>query len=292
MRDPDSREDRRYPASMATPALPRVWGIINVTPDSFSDGGRFLDTRSAVTHGLILVTEGADVLDVGGESTRPGAVEVTPAEEATRVVPVVRGLVEAGVEVPISVDTRKSAVARAALEAGAVIVNDVSAGTHDADLLPTAAAHDATVVLMHMRGHPETMQEEPVYEEVVSEVRAWLRKRAEAARAAGIHPENILTDPGIGFGKTVEHNLAILRGLEEIVADGHPVLLGASRKSFLGRLTGRTVGERLAGSLACVARAAEAGVAAIRVHDVEATVDLLRVWAHIHSDSPRIPDRG
>ena len=262
-------------------ARPSVWGILNVTPDSFSDGGRHGDAAGAVRHGLRLAAEGAAVLDIGGESTRPGALEVPVAEEIARVAPVIEGLRAAGVEVALSVDTRKSAVARAALDAGATIVNDVSAGTHDPALLPLVAERGAGVVLMHMRGAPETMQAAPSYEDVVSEVRAWLAERTRAAVAAGIPIERILVDPGIGFGKTPEHNLALLAHLEALVADGPPVLLGASRKSFLGHLTGRAVGERLAGSLACVARAAEAGVAAVRVHDVAESVDLLRVLYRI-----------
>jgi len=266
------------------PRRPRIWAILNVTPDSFSDGGRYAEPGRAVARGRALVAEGADHLDVGGESTRPGAREVPEAEERERVVPVIRGLREAGVEVPISVDTRKAAVARAALEAGATVVNDVSAGTHDPDLLRTVASHGAGLVLMHMQGRPETMQERPHYADVVTEVRAWLAERAAAAERAGVAAERILVDPGIGFGKTLEHNLDLLRRLDELVGDGRPVLLGASRKSFLGRVTGRDVADRLAGSLACVARGVEAGVAAVRVHDVAATADLLSVLARIRPE--------
>ena len=226
--------------------------------------------------------EGADVLDVGGESTRPGAHEVPAQEEMERVVPVIRGLREAGVTVPLSIDTRKGEVAEAALAAGAGIVNDVSAGTHDPRTLAAAARHGAGVVLMHMQGRPETMQEGPAYAgDVVSAVRATLRERVRAAVDAGVPVERILVDPGIGFGKTLEHNLELLRRLEELVADEVPVLLGASRKSFLGGVTGRDVHDRLAGSLACVARAVEAGVGAVRVHDVAASRDVLRVLAEI-----------
>ena len=261
---------------------PAIWGIVNVTPDSFSDGGRHATSAAAVEHGLRLVQEGADVLDVGGESTRPGAREVPAPEETDRVVPVIRGLREAGVAVPLSGDTRKGEVAEAALQAGASIVNDVSAGTHDPDTLRAAARHGAGVVLMHMQGRPETMQADPRYAgDVVAEVRAWLRERVDAAKEAGIRSDAVLVDPGIGFGKRLEHNLALLSRLEELVADGVPVLLGASRKSFLGLLTGRDVGDRLAGSLACVARALEAGVAAVRVHDVAASADVLQVLAAI-----------
>jgi dihydropteroate synthase len=183
-----------------------VWGIVNVTPDSFSDGGRWLDPDAAVRHGLDLVSEGADVLDVGGESTRPGATRVPDEEELSRVLPVVRGLRAAGVTVPISVDTRKSAVAAAALDAGATIVNDVSGGTFDAKMLPLVASRGAGIVLMHARGTPETMQREATYADVVEEVRAWLDARARDAEFAGVAPARIWVDPGIGFGKTAEHN--------------------------------------------------------------------------------------
>jgi dihydropteroate synthase len=258
-----------------------VWGIVNVTPDSFSDGGETLDAGAAVRRGLEHVRAGADVLDVGGESTRPGAREVDAREELARVLPVIRGLAEAGVAVPISIDTRKAEVADAALAAGATIVNDVSAGRHDPRMLGVVAAHGAGLVLMHMQGSPETMQAEPSYADVVGEVRAWLAERARAAVAAGVPAGGIRVDPGIGFGKTLEHNLALLAALEALVLDGLPVLLAASRKSFLGRITGRGPDERLAGSLACVARAHEAGVAAVRVHDVRPTRDLLAVLERI-----------
>lgn len=237
---------------------------------------------TAIAHGRRLVVEGADVLDIGGESTRPGAREVPVEEEVDRVVPVIRGLLDAGVRVPLSVDTRKGGVAQAALDAGATIVNDVSAGTHDPETLRAAARHGAGVVLMHMQGRPETMQDAPSYaEDVVAEVRSWLAERVHAAVTAGVAPDQILVDPGIGFGKTLDHNLELLRRLEDLVADGPGVLLGASRKSFLGLVTGRDVENRLAGSLACVARAVEAGVAAVRVHDVEATRDVLSVLGRI-----------
>jgi len=258
-----------------------VLGIVNVTPDSFSDGGLHATTAAAVAHGLALAAEGADALDVGGESTRPGAATVPEAEEADRVVPVVLGLRRAGCSLPLSVDTRKATVADAALRAGATIVNDVSAGTFDPRLLGVVARHDAGVILMHMKGEPGTMQRAPHYEDVLSEVLGWLLERARVAEAAGVRPDRIVLDPGIGFGKTAAHNETLLRGLEALVATGRPVLVGASRKSFLGAITGRPAGERLAGSLACVARAREAGAAAVRVHDVAETVDLLAVLARI-----------
>jgi len=263
----------------SAPAPPRVWGIVNVTPDSFHDGGRHATTESAIAHARRLLAEGADVLDVGGESTRPGAEEVSVDEEVRRVAPVVRALAAVGVPVPISVDTRKAAVAEAALDAGATIVNDVSAGTHDPAMLALVARRGAGVVLMHSRGTPRTMQGQTAYADVVAEVRAHLAARAAVAEEAGVSPARIWVDPGIGFAKTAEQNLLLLRHLETLVGDGRPVLLGASRKSFLESLTGRRAEDRLAGSLACVVRALEAGVAAVRVHDVAATRDLLAVLA-------------
>ncbi|MFM8980779.1 MAG: dihydropteroate synthase [Planctomycetia bacterium] len=259
---------------------PALWGILNVTPDSFSDGGLWLDPARAVEQALRLVQEGADVLDVGGESTRPGAQEVPVEEEVRRTAPVIAALRAARVSVPISIDTRKAAVARAALEAGATIVNDVSAGLHDPAMLATAATAGAGLVLMHMQGQPATMQRAPEYGDVLAEVAAFLSARRAAALAAGVSRERLWVDPGIGFGKTLEHNLALLQGLERLEAVG-PVLLGASRKSFLGALTGRPAPERLLGSLACAARAAAAGVAAVRVHDVAATRELLDVLCRI-----------
>jgi dihydropteroate synthase len=263
---------------VGVPGAPEIWGILNVTPDSFSDGGRWLEPKAAVEQGLRLVQEGADVLDVGGESTRPGAAEVDAAEERRRVVPVIAALAAAGVKAPLSIDTRKAEVARAALDAGASIVNDVSAGTHDARLLPLVAERRAGLVLMHMQGEPGTMQRAPAYRDVVTEVAEWLAGRRSAALAAGVAPGRLWLDPGIGFGKTLEHNLALLQALERLVTLG-PVLLGASRKSFLGALTGRLPAERVVGSLACAARAAQAGAAAVRVHDVGPTRELFLVLA-------------
>lgn len=269
-------------SSEGTPCAPRpaVWGILNVTPDSFSDGGLWLEPARAVEQALRLVQEGADVLDVGGESTRPGAQEVPVPDEVRRTAPVIAALRAARVGVPISIDTRKAAVAQAALDAGATIVNDVSAGLHDPAMLATAARAGAGLVLMHMQGQPATMQRAPAYGDVLAEVAAFLAARRDAALACGVARERIWVDPGIGFGKTLEHNLALLQGLERLSAVG-PVLLGASRKSFLGALTGRPAPERLLGSLACAARAAAAGVAAVRVHDVAATRELLDVLARI-----------
>ena len=257
-----------------------IWGVLNVTPDSFSDGGRWLEPAAAVEQGLRLAQEGADVLDVGGESTRPGAAEVPVEEEVRRTAPVIEALRRAGLSLPISIDTRKAAVARSALDAGATIVNDVSAGRHDPALLDLVAERHAGLVLMHMLGEPATMQRAPSYGDVVAEVAAFLEQRLGAARSAGIAAERLWIDPGLGFGKTLEHNVALLAGLERFVAQGR-VLLGASRKSFLGALTGRLAPERLLGSLACAARAAQAGVAAVRVHDVAPTRELLEVLSRI-----------
>ena len=241
-------------------------GVLNVTPDSFSDGGRYLDPELAVAHGLALVAEGADVVDVGGESTRPGAGPVDEAEERRRVVPVIEALAPS---VRVSVDTRSAAVAEAAVAAGATLVNDVSAS-----LWPAAAEVGAGWVAMHMRGEPVTMQEAPRYDDVVAEVGAFLQERAAQARAAGV--EEVWIDPGIGFGKTLEHNLALLRSLDRLVAGGVPVVVGASRKGSLGQLTGGAlVDDRLEASVATAVWAVEQGAAMVRVHDVAATVRAL-----------------
>jgi dihydropteroate synthase len=241
-------------------------GVLNVTPDSFSDGGRYLDPELAVAHGLALVAEGADVVDVGGESTRPGAGPVDEAEERRRVVPVIEALAPS---VRVSVDTRSAAVAEAAVAAGATLVNDVSAS-----LWPVAAEVGAGWVAMHMRGEPVTMQEAPRYDDVVAEVGAFLQERVAQARAAGV--EEVWIDPGIGFGKTLEHNLALLRSLDRLVAGGVPVVVGASRKGSLGQLTGGAlVDDRLEASVATAVWAVEQGAAMVRVHDVAATVRAL-----------------
>jgi dihydropteroate synthase len=261
---------------------------VNVTPDSFSDGGEHPTPETAAAFALRLAEEGADVLDVGGESTRPGAVAVDPGEEAGRVVPTIAAIRRAGCPLPVSVDTRRPAVAEAALAAGATIVNDVSGG-RDPAMLATVARHDAGIVLMHMRGEPATMQQDPRYGDVVAEVSAWLLERAAAAEAAGVRADRTWIDPGLGFGKTAAHNEEILRRLEELVAAGPPVLVGASRKSFLGGITGRPPSDRLAASLACVARSAQAGAAAVRVHDVAATVDLLAVLSRVGAGQPISP---
>lgn len=244
----------------------KLMGVVNVTPDSFSDGGLYLDPGAAIAHGGELAAAGAEILDVGGESTRPGAEAVSEAEELRRVVPVVEGLADGGAE--ISVDTSKAAVAAAALEAGATIVNDVTALRGDPEMAGLCADRGATLVLMHMLGSPRTMQENPVYEDVVAEVAAFLRERLEAAVAAGIPAERIWLDPGIGFGKTAEHNLELLRRLGELRGLGRPLVIGTSRKSFIGRLDGSDAGERLGGTIASSVLAAAEGADVLRVHDV------------------------
>jgi len=244
-----------------------LMGIVNVTPDSFSDGGAFLDTSSAVEHGVRLAEEGADVLDVGGESTRPGAAEVPVDEELERVVPVVEHLVKL-VDVPVGVDTRKGAVARRAVDAGAAIVNDVTAGA-DPETFGVARDAGAGLVLMHMRGDPRTMQDDPRYDDVVTEVRDYLAARIGSAVAAGVPRSQLCVDPGIGFGKTLDHNLAILRAIGSFRELRTPVLVGASRKRFIGQLTRvDDAADRIEGTAGAVAWCAAQGVDLVRVHDV------------------------
>ncbi len=254
-------------------------GVLNVTPDSFSDGGRFLDAGAAVAHGLALAAEGADILDVGGESTRPGAAPVAPDEQIRRVVPAIEGLVAAGVPAQLSVDTTRLAVARGAVAAGATYVNDVTAFRAEPELAGFVADRGLDCCLSHMRGEPRTMQSEAVYDDVVSEVKAFLEERLAAATAAGIAEERIMLDPGIGFAKTLEHNLELLRRLDELVALGRPLVIGTSRKSFLGRITGRPAGDRLAGTIATNVLALERGASVFRVHDVGPLADALAVAA-------------
>jgi dihydropteroate synthase len=255
-----------------------VMGVVNVTPDSFSDGGLWLDARRAIQHGHEMAGEGAGILDVGGESTRPGSDRVTEEEELGRVVPVVEGLRGAGAR--ISIDTMKVAVAAAALDAGADYVNDVSAFRTEPDLAGLVADRRVDCCLMHMLGEPKTMQKDPRYGDVVSEVRAFLEERMEFAIREGVKEERIQVDPGIGFGKTVDHNLELLRRLDEIVAIGRPVVVGTSRKSFLGRLTGQDrAADRVEGTLATNVLALERGATVFRVHDVAPTVAALRVAA-------------
>jgi dihydropteroate synthase len=256
-----------------------VMGVVNVTPDSFSDGGLYLDAAAAIAHGLELQAAGAAILDVGGESTRPGAEPVGPEAELARVLPVVEGLVAAGIHAKISIDTSKALVAASCLTAGATMVNDVTAFRGDPEMAAVVAAAGADCCLMHMLGEPRTMQHDPRYGDVVVEVRTFLEERIAFAVAAGVSLERIIVDPGIGFGKTVSHNLELLRRLDELVAIGPPVLIGTSRKSFLGRLTGRPVEERLAGTIATAVLAYERGARVFRVHDVAPVYDALTVTA-------------
>jgi len=249
-------------------------GIVNVTPDSFSDGGRYLDPGAAIAHGEELAAEGADVLDVGGESTRPGAAEVGVTEELERVLPVVEALAGAGHRV--SIDTSKAVVAERALAAGASIVNDVTA-LADPGMAAVVAEAGAGLVLMHMKGTPRTMQDDPTYGDVVAEVRDFLARRLAAAVEAGVAEERVWLDPGIGFGKTVDHNLELIERLGELRALGRPVVLGASRKTFLGKLTDREVDDRLAASLAVAVLGIVNGAHVLRVHDVRATRDAATV---------------
>ncbi len=259
---------------------PVVMGVVNVTPDSFSDGGRFFAVESAVAHGLRLADEGAAIIDVGGESTRPGAAPVPPEEEIRRVLPVVEGIRQAAPEVIISVDTSKPEVIREVAAAGAGLLNDVRA-FQEPGALEAAAASGCALCLMHMQGDPRTMQRAPSYVDVVKEVKAFLLARAQACRAAGVAPQRLTIDPGFGFGKTLEHNLELLRHLRELASGEWPVLVGLSRKSIVGTLTGRAAGERIHGSVALAVIAALNGARIIRAHDVAATVDALKVVAAV-----------
>jgi dihydropteroate synthase len=254
---------------------PLVMGIVNVTPDSFSDGGRHLRLDAALAHAHQLIAEGAALLDIGGESTRPGASTVGIQEELDRVIPVLEGL--RGTPVPLSIDTRKPEVMRAALAAGAAMVNDVNA-LQEQGALAAVSASNAAVCLMHKQGDPQTMQAQPHYADAVEEVKGFLRARIAAAEAAGIARERIVVDPGFGFGKALGHNLVLLRELAALRELGVPVLAGLSRKSMLGAITGQDVEHRLAASLAAALIAVQHGAAIVRVHDVRATVDALKVW--------------
>jgi dihydropteroate synthase len=263
-------------------ARPVVMGVLNVTPDSFSDGGRYTDVDAAVKHGIALYSDGADVIDIGGESTRPGAERVEARTETARILPVVAGLAEAGV--PTSIDTTRAQVAEAALGAGAILVNDVSGGLADPAMAPLVAQAGCPWILMHWRGHSRDMLDLAVYSDVVAEVRAELLERVAAAVAAGVAPERIILDPGIGFAKRAEHNWELTRHLDVLIDVGHPVLFAASRKSYLGRLLAdpagepRPVGGREAATLATSVLAFAAGAWGVRVHDVRATCDALAVW--------------
>ncbi len=257
---------------------PLVMGIVNVTPDSFSDGGRYLAADAAVAHARRLLDEGADLIDIGGESTRPGSAEVGEAEEIARVLPVLEALRDCGR--PLSVDTRHAAVMRAAIDAGADMINDV-AGFRAPGAIEAVAAGRTGLCVMHMLGEPGTMQQAPSYQDVVAEVAAFLRERVAALQAAGVARERLVLDPGIGFGKTQADNLRLMRELPVLAGLGCPLLLGVSRKSMIGGITGRQVGDRLAGSLAAALAAVNRGALIVRVHDVAQTKDALAVWRAI-----------
>jgi dihydropteroate synthase len=270
--------------ALPSPAMTRdapftIMGVVNVTPDSFSDGGVFEEATAAVAHARRLVSEGAAIVDVGGESTRPGAAPVPQADELRRVVPVVAGIADLGLPVQISIDTMKLAVAQAAVDAGATYVNDVTAFRNDPGLAGLVADRGLDCCLMHMLGEPRTMQRDPRYDDVVDDVKAFLEERMRAVTAAGVPEERIQLDPGIGFGKTLDHNLELLGRLDELTTLGRPIVVGTSRKSFLGRLTGRDVTERVHATVATNVIAFERGARVFRVHDVAATADALTVAA-------------
>jgi dihydropteroate synthase len=260
---------------------PAVMGVVNITPDSFSDGGRYVDVSSAIARVRQLAEEGAGIVDLGAESTRPGAERISADDQLGRLLPVIDGLSN---PLPLSIDTTRAAVADAALRRGATLINDVSAGREDPELLSVVAAHKADLCLMHMQGAPATMQLAPRYGDVVQEVRSFLKERVDAAVAAGVDARRILIDPGIGFGKTLEHNLALLEGLAELASLGHPVLVGVSRKSMFGAMLGREVDDRLVPSVAAGLGALARGASIIRVHDVADTVDAISVWRAIQGE--------
>ena len=265
----------KYKLSLARPL---IMGVVNITPDSFSDGGHYLQTAAAVARARQLLAEGADILDIGGESTRPGAAPVTLEEERRRVLPVLAALTDAGV--PLSVDTWKPELMREAAAAGAAIINDVN-GFEAPGAFAAVAGNGCAICIMHKQGNPEIMQQAPQYGDVVAEVGSYLGARVAAAEQAGIARERIVIDPGFGFGKTLEHNLALLRGIGKLALPGVPVLAGLSRKSMIGALTGREVGARIFGSVAAALIAAQRGAAILRVHDVAATRDALAVWLRV-----------
>jgi len=264
-----------------TMSRPLVMGIVNVTPDSFSDGGRHLQRDAALAYAHQLIAEGADILDIGGESTRPGAQLVSIQEELDRVLPIIEGL--RGAPLPISIDTFKPVVMQAAIAAGAQMVNDIDA-LQDVAAMQAVAASNVAVCLMHKRGNPQTMQEQPLYQNVVDEVGAFLCVRIAAAEAAGIQRERIVIDPGFGFGKTLAHNLALLRELKKLTELGVPVLAGLSRKSMLGAITGQDVEHRVYASVAAALLAAQRGAKIVRVHDVRATADALKIWNAVNGE--------
>jgi dihydropteroate synthase len=263
---------------------PRIAGVVNVTPDSFSDGGKYLDPARAIAHALKLAEEGADLLDIGSESTRPGADVVSADEEISRVVPVIEALAKQ-TSLPIAIDTSKPEVMRAAVAAGAGMINDVRALRGDG-ALDAAADLKVPICLMHMLGEPRTMQDDPLYDEVVSDVRRFLAERIFACEMSGIDKKKLIVDPGFGFGKTLEHNLALLRSLDQFAALGVPLMVGLSRKSMIGTLTGAAMNDRTAGSVAAALIAVQKGAAIVRVHDVAATRDALAVWQGVSSGVP------
>jgi dihydropteroate synthase len=269
-------------------ARPLIMGVVNITPDSFSDGAKYLEPEAAAAHAARLMDEGADILDIGGESSRPGAEPVSLHEERRRVLPVLEKIL--GLGVPVSVDTCKPELMREAIAAGASMINDIF-GLRAPGALPAVAASNAAVCVMHMQGEPRTMQAQPQYRDVVQEVRDFLLERARAAQAAGIAADRIVIDPGFGFGKTTEHNLALIRGLRELAAAGYPVLAGLSRKSLFGKIVGRAVAERMPASVAGALLAAQRGAAIVRVHDVAATRDALLVMRAIDEGSAQSSEK-
>lgn len=258
-------------------SIPVIMGIVNVTPDSFSDGGKFFDPDSAIAHAVELAEEGADILDIGGESTRPGSDPVLLDEEIRRVVPVIEGIIAKGITIPISIDTRRLNVAEKAVEAGAMIVNDVAALSDELEIADLVAEKNLGVVLMHMQGRPKIMQEKPHYDDVIGEIGDFFRERLDFAIGKGIPDENIVLDPGIGFGKLLEHNLEILANCGEWLKMGHPILVGLSRKRFIGEILGNDVSDRLYGTIGACVSALYSGARIFRVHDVKAVREALKV---------------
>jgi dihydropteroate synthase len=274
--------DREFHAWLLSPArAPLVMGVLNVTPDSFSDGGRYASTEAAVAHGVEMVADGASLIDIGGESTRPGADPVDDDQQIRRVVPVIEALVAQQVDAILSIDTTRAAVAEAAIAAGAGLINDISAGTDDPAMFPLAARRRVPIILMHMQGTPKTMQVSPTYDDVTAEVAGFLNERLIAAEIHGIEPDRILLDPGIGFGKAQPHNLELLRRLRELTVLGRPLVLGTSRKGFIGRITGEPEpGRRLFGTAATVGWTIANGASIVRVHDVK---PMMQVVAMVRS---------
>ncbi len=260
---------------------PALMGIINVTPDSFSDGGRYLNASAAVEHALRLVEEGADIVDIGGESTRPGAVPVSADDELTRVIPVIEGIRRSS-EIPISIDTTKASVAKAALNAGANMINDISAGRFDSEMFALAASKQVPICLMHMKGTPRTMQNDPHYDDVMVEIISFLKESMKLAEEAGVKREMIMIDPGIGFGKTVEDNLIILKRLGELKKLNAPIVIGTSRKSFIGKVLDVNVENRLEGTLATLAASIKGGASILRIHDVASAKRFMKVYCACH----------